>query len=82
MPIEQAVDEHHGDADGYRRVGDIEGGPVIAAGVQVDEVGDGAETQPIDDVAQRAADDQADRVSSPESLFPSTSTHCRARSPI
>src|SRR5437773_5394549 len=51
-------EQHH--TDGDRRVGDIEGRPVPGAPVHVHEVHHGAEARAVDQVADGAAEDQAD----------------------
>jgi len=45
-------------ADGDAGVGQVEGRPVVGAEIKVQKVDDRAETQPVDDVAHRAAGDQ------------------------
>ena len=51
-------EERHAHADG--RVGDVEGGPVPPAPVEVEEVHHRPEARAIDQVARRAAEDHAD----------------------
>src|SRR3990170_3602405 len=51
-------EERHAHADG--RIGDVEGGPVPAAPVEVEEVHHGPEARAVDQVASRAAEDHPD----------------------
>src|SRR5579883_1780898 len=57
---EQAVNQHQRDADADRRVGRVEGGEVPGAEVEVEKVDDRPVAQAVDDVADGAADDEAD----------------------
>src|SRR5258706_1904548 len=56
-PDEPFEDQDHG-ADRDRRVGDVERRPVPAERVEIEEIDHLAETQAVDDVADRAAQDQ------------------------
>jgi hypothetical protein len=56
--MQQSFEDEQRGADRDGRVGDVERRPVPAEGVQVDEVDDVAEAQPVDEVAERAAEDQ------------------------
>ena len=49
--------QQHG-AEGDRRVGDVEGRPVETGGVPLDEVDDGTEADAVDNIAERAGEDQ------------------------
>ncbi len=56
------ADEHdHGHPERDRDVGDVEGRPKR----RVEEVGDRAEANPVDEIADRAADEQADAEPQP-----------------
>src|SRR3546814_9630417 len=68
--LKQAVDQDQNDPDGNRRVRDIEGRPVITREVKVEEVEDRAEAHPVDDVADRPAEHQADRAGEKAVLDP------------
>src|SRR5439155_23981264 len=57
----QTIQQHRGDTDTDRAVGEIEGGPVQRPYVKVKEIDDCAKTQSVDDIAHSAADDQPDR---------------------
>ena len=50
----QVPNQNDARADANRRIGDIKGGPVVRPDVKIQKVNDGAETDPVDDVAQRA----------------------------
>ena len=58
--FEVGLQEHQGDAHGDRRVGDVEGGPVVGAPVDVQEVDHVTEAQAVDDVAYGAGEDQGE----------------------
>lgn len=58
--FEEGLQEHEADAHGDRRVGDVEGGPVVAAPVDVEEVDHVAEAQAVDDVTDGAGEDQGE----------------------
>src|SRR5438105_3360115 len=60
-PQKQAVEQHRRDPQADGAVGSVEGRPVPAADVKIEKIDDGAETNAIDDVADRTADDQPDR---------------------
>ena len=50
--------EEEGDGDDDGGVGDVEGGPVVLAEVEIEEVDDVAETDAVRDVAEDAGEDQ------------------------
>src|SRR5207248_8217321 len=50
-------DEHHG-ADRDRRIGDVEGGPMPARGMEIEKIHHLAEAKSIDQVAERASQDE------------------------
>src|SRR5262249_46506216 len=52
-------EQRHAHAD--RRVGHVEGGPVVVAPVEVEEVHHGAEPSTVDQVARGAAEDESER---------------------
>src|SRR6185437_8247258 len=60
-PGKQAVNHHQPDADADCRIGEIEGRPMPPGNVEIEEIDDRATPQPVDDIADGAADDQADR---------------------
>ena len=51
--------QHHANSD--RGIGDIEGRPVPASDMEIQEIDYGAEAQPVDDVAERPAEHQRQR---------------------
>src|SRR5258705_10078190 len=55
-PGQEESDREQRDADGDGGVGEVEGGPVIAPIVDVDEVDDGAQAGAVDEVAHGAAE--------------------------
>src|SRR5678816_1893755 len=57
-PIEEAVHDQRGGADGDRAVGDVERREIPAAIMDEQEIDDVAKHQPIVEVAERAADDE------------------------
>src|SRR2546422_639445 len=58
-PEDVQSEQRHAHADG--RVRQVEGGPVIATPVEVEEIRDRAEPPPIDEIADGAAEDEAER---------------------
>src|SRR5690606_39557554 len=56
----ETIEQQQADAHDNGTVGQVEGRPVPAEGVQVDEVEHGAEAEPVDDVADGAADDRSE----------------------
>jgi len=60
-PQKQAVKQHHRNAYADGAVGDIEGWPMPCSDMKIEEVNNSAETNPVDDIADRTADDQSDR---------------------
>ena len=56
----QAVEQHHRDAYADGAVSDIEGGPMPSADVEIEKINNRTEANPIDDIADRTADDQTD----------------------
>src|SRR5215469_11991701 len=58
---EQAVHQHCRDADADRAVCEVEGRPMQRPDVEIEKVDDRAEANPVDDIADRAADDESDR---------------------
>ena len=57
----EAVPDEQRHADGDGRVGDVEGGEVVAGGVQLDEVDDVAQRHAVVEVAERAAQHERER---------------------
>jgi len=55
------VPDQQDGADRDRRVGDVEGGPVIAGDVPLDEIDHRAEANAVDDVAERSAKHEGER---------------------
>lgn len=56
----EGEDDIEGDADADGAVGHVEGGPAVAGEVDVDEVGDVAEADAVDEVAQDTSDEEAE----------------------
>src|SRR6185312_4453728 len=56
----QAVYNHKPDADANRRIRQVEGEPVPVAEVEIEEIHHRAAPQPVDDIADGAADDETD----------------------
>ena len=57
----QAVEQHCHDADADRAVGNVECGPVPRSYIEIEKINDRAKANPVDDISERATDDQADR---------------------
>src|SRR6266446_8939244 len=60
-PQKQPVEQHRRDAQTDGAVGNVKGRPVPGADVKIEKIDDRAETNAIDDIADRTADDQPDR---------------------
>ena len=58
---EQRIEQQQPGADRDGRIGDVEGREIVLLPVHLDEIDDVAEPQPVDDVAERAAQDQRQR---------------------
>ena len=56
----QAVEQHCRDADADRAVGNVECRPVPRSYMEIEKINDGAMANPVDDITDRATDDQAD----------------------
>ncbi len=57
----QAVEQHHGDANTNGAVGQVERRPMPVSYMEIEKIDDGAMANPVDHVADRAPDNQADR---------------------
>src|SRR6267142_2624486 len=60
-PQKQAIEQHRRDTQTDGAVGNVESRPVPGAEVKIEKIDDCAEPNAIDDIANSAADDQADR---------------------
>ena len=61
----QRVENEEYRAAADRDIGDVESGPVIAGGVEIEIVDDGPERDAIDHVAERAAENKGEREAEP-----------------
>src|SRR5215472_9975038 len=60
-PQKQAIEQHHRDANADGAVGNIKCGPMPKSDVKIEKINHGAEPNSVDDIADGAADYQADR---------------------
>src|SRR3546814_4597301 len=56
-----AIEQQQGDADHNGAVGQVEGRPVPAGGVEIEKIVDRAMLPAVEDIAECAADDAAER---------------------
>jgi hypothetical protein len=60
-PPKQAIEQHCGDADANGAIGKVKGWPVPGSDMEIEKIDHSAKANPIDNIADRAADYQPDR---------------------